>query len=101
MKKIIILATLLLVGCDIGSRGETIVYPVISPVIVEEVYIAPAGKTCNPWFDYPPYLSEPDICFEYQYGTMECDWYIGYGCYEVWEWDEWHCEWFYNYDYCI
>ena len=114
MKKLILtLLTLALSGCHFGG-GPVVVHKKATPtktVVVEEtVYTKPTQTTtvveevvvyeetyyCSQW-DAAPFYDSPDFC----YANGECDWYVGWGCYEVWQWDDWTCEWYYQFDYCI
>lgn len=91
MKKIILtLLTLALSGCHFG--GPVVVHKATptKTIVVEETYY------CHQWAA-APFYEAPDFC----YANGECDWYVGWGCYEVWYWDEWTCEWYYQFDYCI
>ena len=107
MKKLIlILIALTLTGCHF--RETTVVRQHSSTVVVEEtVYThvpSHAATTvvyeetyyCDKW-NAAPFYESPDFC----YANGECDWYVGWGCYEVWQWDDWTCEWYYQFDYCI
>lgn len=59
-------------------------------IVIEEEPI------CDIW-EEAPLRSEPDWCSP----EGECEWYVGYGCFEVWAWSEWDCHWYYQHDYCI
>ena len=108
-KTILTLLTLALSGCHFG--GPVVVHkatPTKTIVVEETVYTSPAPTYatstvvyeevyyCDQW-DAAPFYEAPDFC----YANGECDWYVGWGCYEVWYWDEWTCEWYYQFDYCI
>jgi hypothetical protein len=117
MKNIILLiATLTLTGCHFGgpvvvhktTPTKTVVveevvhtYNPSSPshsttTVVEEVVVYEETYYCSQW-NAAPFYESPDFC----YANGECDWYVGWGCYEVWQWDDWTCEWYYQFDYCI
>jgi len=116
MKKIILLiATLTLTGCHFGG-GPVVVHKVApaKTVVVETVTPTPAPshghshsttvvveevQYCD-YYGEMPYYADPYQCFYYHTHT-ECDWYVGFGCYEVWTWDEHSCHWFYSFDYCV
>jgi len=55
---------------------------------------------CAEYDAVPPYYEDPDICFYYDKAYTECNWYVGYGCYETWLWDDLHCDWSYYGDWC-
>ena len=106
MKKIIlILLTLTLTGCHFGNPvvvyehepipTKTIVVEEPTPIHATEVVVYEETYYCDQW-DAAPFYELPDFC----YANGECDWYIGWGCYEAWYWDDWTCEWYYQYDYC-
>ena len=109
MKKLILtLVTLTLTGCHFG--GPVVVHkrnaPIKTVVVEETVYTKPTQTTtvveevvvyeeahyCSQW-DAAPFYESPDFC----YANGECDWYVGWGCYEVWQWDDWTCEWYYQF----
>ena len=53
--------------------------------------------------DFAPYIYPPWYCYHYPSGAIECDWDadVAYEqCYEVWLWDDWQCNWHYQYNYC-
>ena len=114
MKKLILtLLTLPLTGCHFGG-GPVVVHkstptktvvveetvhthsPSHSTTTVEEVVVYEETYYCSQW-NAAPFYESPDFC----YANGECDWYVGWGCYEVWQWDDWTCEWHYQFDYCI
>jgi len=112
MKKLILtLLTLTLTGCHFGGPVavhkrntpiktvvvEETVYtkPTQTTTVVEEVVVYGEAHYCSQW-DAAPFYESPDFC----YANGECDWYVGWGCYEVWQWDDWTCEWYYQFDYC-
>ncbi len=108
MKKIILtLIALTLTGCHL--KETTVVRQPAKTIVVEEtVYTHTPSHTTTvvveevQYCDYygaMPFYADPYQCFYYSTHT-ECDWYVGYGCYEVWEWDEYSCEWYYSFDYC-
>lgn len=47
-----------------------------------------------------PHNHAPWYCYHYDDHHVECHWYMGGGCYEVYSWDDMYCEWDYMYDYC-
>ena len=107
MKKIIlIIAALTLTGCHFGSAPVVVhkASPVKTVVVSEPVYtntvIVEEVHYCSGYHGEMPYYEEPSQCYYYHTHT-ECDWYVGWGCYEVWTWDEYTCEWYYSFDYCI
>tara|TARA_R100000005_G_C4917809_1_gene152472 strand:- start:167 stop:532 length:366 start_codon:yes stop_codon:yes gene_type:complete len=121
MKKIIlILIALTLTGCHFRERSVVYEPAYTKTVVVETPTPAPApshghshGTTTvvveqpDPYVhaiqcpaSHPPFYEDPYQCFYYSTHT-ECDWYVGWGCYEVWTWDEYTCEWYYSFDYCI
>lgn len=117
MKKIILLiATLTLSGCYFGG-GPVVIHKTTptktvvveetvyhstpshaSTTVVEEVVVYEETYYCD-YYGSMPFYADPDQCFYYPTHT-ECDWYVGWGCYEVWEWDDYSCEWYYAFDYC-
>jgi hypothetical protein len=50
--------------------------------------------------DFSNYHYVPWYCYHYPSGTMDCDWHTEYGCYDVWRWDDWQCEWHYQFSWC-
>jgi uncharacterized protein YcfL len=121
MKKIIlILIALTLTGCHFRERSVVYEPAYTKTVVVETATPAPApshghshGSTVvveqSSSYDsismhcavtVEPFYEDPYQCFYYHTHT-ECDWYVGYGCYEVWVWDEYSCEWYYSFDYCV
>ena len=94
MKKIILaLLTLTITGCHFAESPVVVYEPV--PAHTKTVVVYEEPYYCSQW-DAAPFYDSPDFC----YANGECDWYIGWGCYEVWQWDDWTCEWYYQYDYC-
>tara|TARA_A100001515_G_scaffold138912_1_gene132969 strand:- start:27 stop:392 length:366 start_codon:yes stop_codon:yes gene_type:complete len=121
MKKIIlILIALTLTGCHFRERSVVYEPAYTKTVVVETATPAPShghshGTTtvvveqpdpyvhaiqCGAWSGSPPFYEDPYQCFYYSTHT-ECDWYVGWGCYEVWIWDEYTCDWYYSFDYCV
>ena len=77
-----------------------------SPKQVEEetiIYIEQAGPqpVCSELYYYNvPHDGLAYSCHYYNNSDEECDWYIGWGCYETWYWDNYECDWYYLYTYC-
>ena len=95
MKKIILaLLTLTIAGCHF-TEGPVVVYEPV-PTYAKTVVVYEEPYYCDKW-GAAPFYDSPDFC----YANEECDWYVGWGCYEVWQWDDWTCEWEYLYDYCV
>ena len=95
MKKIILaLLTLTIAGCHF-AEGPVVVYEPV-PTYAKTVVVYEEPYYCDKW-GAAPFYDSPDFC----YANEECDWYVGWGCYEIWHWDDWTCEWEYLYDYCV
>ena len=72
--------------------------PSTTIVVVEE---EEASHYCDEYNALPPYFEDPAFCIYPYHDYAECDWYIGYGCYETWAWDDYYCDWMYVTDYCV
>jgi hypothetical protein len=107
MKKLIltlIATALTLSGCHIKETRvirqpsktvvvEETVYTAHTPshsttTVVEEVVVVEEVQYCD-YYGSMPFYEDPYQC------------YVGWGCYEVWEYDEYSCEWYYAFDYCV
>ena len=52
-----------------------------------------------------PYPWQPDTCYTFGDGSLECDWMVDTGyrgplCYETYLWDDDDCQWYYLFDWC-
>ena len=105
-KNMLFIYALLLSGCHPhGCHVGTGTYTPRHTVVVEEkapahTHVQEVYYICDDTGAEPPFLKAPEQCYYYDYAPMECDWYVGWGCYEVWAWDEYYCEWIYLFDYC-
>ncbi len=102
-------------GCEVHNYpdGHTVVTPaganVSNPVVVvDDPYVEPAPVVivADPCasvplhMQLPPWDHEADYCFYDSYG-YQCEWYVGYGCYESYTFYHDECSWYYSYDYCL
>lgn len=73
---------------------------VVNEKPAEETIIVIEEEVCTESYWEPPIPYQAHICYPYPNGDEECEWYIGYACFETWYWDEYQCEWHYLYTYC-
>ena len=51
-----------------------------------------------------PFPYDPWYCYHYGDHHVECHWEVGIGvddyCFDTFAWDDWNCEWVYQFSYC-
>ena len=85
---------------NVSETSNIIIVEDNTPSSVMVYDTSPSHYGCAEYDALPPYYEDPAMCYYYDKVYTECDWYIGYGCYETWIWDDLHCDWSYYGDWC-